>query len=102
MKALGFEIYLTGEDQSFIITSFRYPTNPTLQLADFYERLWTLGFAIYPGKLSYESCFRIGTIGRINTADIEALLKAISRVLLDMGVRMNSEPTQEQETLLRQ
>jgi 2-aminoethylphosphonate-pyruvate transaminase len=87
MKALGFEIYLADEDQSFIITTFRYPTNPAFQFADFYQRLWTLGFAIYPGKLSYDSCFRIGTIGRISTADIEALLSAISRVLHDMGVR---------------
>ena len=89
MKALGFEIYLADEDQSFIITSFRYPADQAFLFADFYERLWTLGFAIYPGKLSHESCFRIGTIGRITTSDIEALLSAISRVLLDMGVSMN-------------
>jgi 2-aminoethylphosphonate-pyruvate transaminase len=95
MKALGFEIYLADEDQSFIITSFRYPTDPAFQFADFYERLWTLGFAIYPGKLSYESCFRIGTIGRITTVDIEALLNAISRVLHDMGVYSNGLLTQE-------
>lgn len=101
MKALGFEIYLADEDQSFIITSFRYPPDPSFRFSEFYERLWTLGFAIYPGKLSYESCFRIGTIGRITTVDIEALLKAISSVLFDMGVCMNSESTQDQETLLR-
>jgi 2-aminoethylphosphonate-pyruvate transaminase len=102
MKALGFEIYLADEDQSFIITSFRYPSNPAFRFADFYERLWTLGFAIYPGKLSYESCFRIGTIGRITTADIEALLSAISRVLHDMGVCSNSELPQEQVPVLKQ
>jgi 2-aminoethylphosphonate-pyruvate transaminase len=102
MKALGFEIYLADEDQSFIITSFRYPSNPAFQFADFYERLWTLGFAIYPGKLSHESCFRIGTIGRISTADIEALLSAISRVLRDMGVCINSKVIQDQETVLKQ
>jgi 2-aminoethylphosphonate-pyruvate transaminase len=102
MRALGFEIYLGDEDQSFIITSFRYPANPAFQFADFYERLWALGFAIYPGKLSNEACFRIGTIGRIYPADIEALLSAISRVLHDMGVCVNSDSTQEQETLSRQ
>ena len=86
MKALGFEIYLADEDQSFVITSFRYPSHPAFQFADFYERLWKLGFAIYPGKLSHESCFRIGTIGRITVADIETLLTAIRRVLREMGV----------------
>ena len=91
MKDLGFEIYLAEEDQSFIITSFRYPSHPAFQFANFYERLWKLGFAIYPGKLSRESCFRIGTIGRINVGDIEALLNAIRRVLDEMGVCMLSE-----------
>jgi 2-aminoethylphosphonate-pyruvate transaminase len=86
MKTLGFEIYLADEDQSFIITSFRYPSHPAFQFADFYERLWKLGFTIYPGKLSHESCFRIGTIGRITVADIETLLTAIRRVLREMGV----------------
>jgi 2-aminoethylphosphonate-pyruvate transaminase len=86
MRSLGFEIYLADEDQSFIITSFRYPNHPAFQFAEFYERLWKLGFAIYPGKLSHEACFRIGTIGRITTADIEALLAAIHGVLQEMGV----------------
>jgi 2-aminoethylphosphonate-pyruvate transaminase len=91
MKAIGFEIYLAEADQSFIITSFRYPSSPAFQFAEFYERLWTLGFAIYPGKLSYESCFRIGTIGRITTVEIEALLAAIPDVLREMGVPSMSE-----------
>jgi 2-aminoethylphosphonate-pyruvate transaminase len=86
MKALGFEIYLAEKDQSFIITSFRYPTHPAFDFATFYERLWKLGYAIYPGKLSREACFRIGSIGRITTAEIEALLAAIPRVLGGMGV----------------
>jgi 2-aminoethylphosphonate-pyruvate transaminase len=95
MKAIGFEIYLAEEDQSFIITSFRYPPSPAFEFAEFYARLWALGFAIYPGKLSYESCFRIGTIGRITSTDIEALLEAIRRVLLDMEVHWVSEDLAE-------
>jgi len=91
MKALGFEIYLGEEDQSFIITSFRYPTIPAFNFPTFYERLWKLGYAIYPGKLSHESCFRIGSIGRITTAEIEALLAAIQRVLGEMGADWVSE-----------
>jgi len=97
MKAIGFEIYLAEEDQSFIITSFRYPSNPAFQFADFYKRLWDAGFAIYPGKLSYESCFRIGTIGRITTVEIESLLEAIQVVLRDMCVDWVNEETVELE-----
>ena len=86
MRGIGFEVYLAEEDQSFIITSFRYPSDPAFQFDSFYERLRALGFAIYPGKLSHDACFRIGTIGRITTADIEALLTAIRSALRDMGV----------------
>ncbi len=101
MEALGFEIYLADQDQSFIITSFRYPTHPAFQFAEFYERLWTLGFAIYPGKLSKDSCFRIGTIGRITTADIDALLSAIRHVLHEMGISRIEEEAQEPEEQLK-
>jgi 2-aminoethylphosphonate-pyruvate transaminase len=86
MKSIGFEVYLAEEDQSFIITSFRYPPDPAFRFADFYARLWEIGFAIYPGKLSHELCFRIGTIGRITSDDVEALLEAIRLVLREMDV----------------
>jgi 2-aminoethylphosphonate-pyruvate transaminase len=80
MRELGFEAYLRPEDQSYIITSFRYPADPAFQFEEFYTRLSDLGFVIYPGKLTRESCFRIGTIGRICPADIGRLLGAIRTV----------------------
>src|ERR1700722_990724 len=75
MKDLGFEAYLAPEDQSYIITSYRYPKD--FRFEEFYGRLSELGFVIYPGKLSSEECFRIGTIGRLGAGDIEDLLRAI-------------------------
>jgi len=99
MKEIGFEVYLKVEDQSFIITSFRYSPNPAFQFADFYARLWASGFAIYPGKLSYESCFRIGTIGRITTIDVEALLNGIRLVLDEMDVNWVAEKVLEGESI---
>jgi 2-aminoethylphosphonate-pyruvate transaminase len=87
MAALGFDIYLKEGDRSPIITSFRDPADPAFSFDDFYERLWQRGFVIYPGKLSREACFRIGSIGRIGVAEIEALLAAIREVLAEMGVR---------------
>ncbi len=75
MKDLGFEAYLAPEDQSCIITSYRYPKDFVFE--EFYRGLSELGFVIYPGKLSSEECFRIGTIGRLDASDIEDLLSAI-------------------------
>jgi 2-aminoethylphosphonate-pyruvate transaminase len=86
MRNLGFEAYLAPEDQSYIITSFRYPPDPAFQFEEFYAKLSHLGFVIYPGKLTREYCFRIGTIGRFFPTDVERLLSAIHSVLSVMGV----------------
>lgn len=86
MAELGFDAYLPPEDQSFIITAFRYPENPRFLFEEFYARLSQLGFIIYPGKLTTEPCFRIGTIGRLSPPDIEALLAAMRQVLGEMRV----------------
>jgi 2-aminoethylphosphonate-pyruvate transaminase len=77
MAALGVEPYLSQEDQSCIITTYRYPADPGFSFEDFYSRLSELGFVIYPGKLSQAPCFRIGTVGRLNSEDIKGLLAAI-------------------------
>jgi 2-aminoethylphosphonate-pyruvate transaminase len=86
MTALGFDAYLAPEHQSPIITSFRFPRHPRFDFSAFYDRLSELGFVIYPGKVSNADCFRIGTIGHIFPADIQALVAAISRVLAEMQV----------------
>jgi 2-aminoethylphosphonate-pyruvate transaminase len=81
MAAMGFEPYLAAEDQSYIITTYRYPAHPEFRFEAFYTQLSELGFLIYPGKLSQEPCFRIGTIGRLHENDIERLLAAIGSVV---------------------
>jgi 2-aminoethylphosphonate-pyruvate transaminase len=85
MAALGFEAYLAPEDRSYIITTYRYPDDPAFSFEEFYTRLSELGFVIYPGKLSQEPCFRIGTIGRLDAADIGRLLEAIGLVRRSMA-----------------
>jgi 2-aminoethylphosphonate-pyruvate transaminase len=76
MRDLGFEPYLAPEDQSPIITTYRYPS-PDFQFHKFYSQLSDRGFVIYPGKLTQEPCFRIGTIGRLTETEISQLLEAI-------------------------
>ena len=86
MTQMGFETYLDSRDLSCIITTFRYPSHSAFSFQRFYERLSELGFIIYPGKLTAEPCFRIGTIGRLSAPDIEALLACIHRVVAEMGI----------------
>jgi 2-aminoethylphosphonate-pyruvate transaminase len=80
MAEMGFEQYLAPKDQSYIITTYRYPANSEFSFEAFYGQLSEMGFLVYPGKLSQEPCFRIGTIGRLGENDIERLLEAIARV----------------------
>lgn len=66
-------------------------TRPFIRLfecAGFYGELAGRGHVIYPGKLTRDNCFRIGSIGRLYPADVEALLAAIKDVLAGMGVRL--------------
>jgi 2-aminoethylphosphonate-pyruvate transaminase len=86
MQAMGFEEYLSREDQGYIITSFTYPDHPNFNFDDFYRRLNDQDYVIYPGKVSQADCFRIGSIGRIFPADIRALLAAIRETLEVMEV----------------
>ena len=79
MAEMGFQPYLDAGDQSYIITTYRYPLTG-FDFEEFYTRLSEMGLIIYPGKLSQEPCFRIGTIGRLEANDIERLLDAIRGV----------------------
>ena len=90
MTALGFETYLPESLQGYIITSFRYPEDPNWDFEAFYSHLNERDFVIYPGKVSDAGCFRIGNIGRIFRADVQALLAAISDVLSLMNLDLQS------------
>jgi 2-aminoethylphosphonate-pyruvate transaminase len=86
MTEMGFHAYLAPEDQSCIITTFRYPADPGFRFEKFYERLSELGLIIYPGKLTTEPCFRIGAIGQLTLQDISAPIESIDQVLQEMNV----------------
>jgi 2-aminoethylphosphonate-pyruvate transaminase len=86
MRAMGFKEYLRPEDQGYIITSFPYPDHPNFNFEEFYRRLNSQEYVIYPGKVSQADCFRIGSIGRIFPADIRALLAAIRETLKVMEI----------------
>ena len=86
MTALGFRSFLPPADQSPIITAYYYPEHSGFAFPRFYQALADRGYVIYPGKVSRAECFRIGTIGRIDSSDIQGLLAAIGAVLNEMGL----------------
>jgi len=88
MRKMGFKEYIATKDQGFIITSFSYPDHPNFDFKEFYQALNEREYVIYPGKVSEADCFRIGSIGRILPADMQALLAAIREVLVEMDIEL--------------
>ncbi|KZN54434.1 hypothetical protein N474_01585 [Pseudoalteromonas luteoviolacea CPMOR-2] len=79
MQELGFKTLLPTKLQSPIITSFYSPSSPDYDFKRFYNQLKSLGYVIYPGKVSNADCFRIGNIGEVTPQDITQLLEAIAQ-----------------------
>ena len=87
MRKMGFKEYLCPEDQGYIITSFHYPKDPNFSFEEFYKRLNSMNYVIYPGKVGNIDCFRIGNIGRIFESDVRDLLAAIRETIAEMGIK---------------
>lgn len=86
MAALGFATLVPHQLQAPIIVTFLMPADTRFVFAEFYDRLREKGFAIYPGKLTMADSFRIGCIGRIGAAEMEAAVAAVGQVMDEMGV----------------
>ncbi len=79
MKKLGFSPLLDERWQSPIITAFHSPVHPDYTFKEFYRNLKKQGFVIYPGKVTDLDTFRIGNIGDVFSADMEALIQVVER-----------------------
>lgn len=76
MRGLGYKTLLPDSQQSPVITSFYYPS-ANFDFKDFYMKLKSRGFVIYPGKISQADTFRIGNIGDVYPQDFERLVETI-------------------------
>jgi 2-aminoethylphosphonate-pyruvate transaminase len=87
MRALGFETFLPDAVQAPIIVTFHAPPDPAYDFKEFYARVRTRGFILYPGKLTAVDTFRVGCIGAIGADDLRRAVAAIADTLQEMGVR---------------
>ncbi len=81
MRKLDFETLLPDEDQSPIITSFYSPKAQKYNFKEFYDKLKSKGFVIYPGKVTNVDSFRIGNIGHVFPEDMARLVRAVEDVI---------------------
>jgi len=90
MRRLGFQTLLPDALQAPIIVTFRLPADPAFAFDRFYDALRRRGFAIYPGKLTVAPSFRIGCIGALGPAEMQAAIEAVAAVLDELGLRLSS------------
>jgi 2-aminoethylphosphonate-pyruvate transaminase len=86
MRKLGLHTFLPDTLQAPIIVTFHSPPDPSFNFKEFYGRVRSRGFILYPGKLTAVETFRVGCIGAINAATIERAVAAIAAALSEMGV----------------
>jgi len=86
MADLGLRSFLPAAIQAPIIITFHAPKDPRYQFKDFYERVKAKGFILYPGKLTQVETFRVGCIGHVNQAEMQAAVAAIGQALQEMEV----------------
>jgi 2-aminoethylphosphonate-pyruvate transaminase len=83
---LGLMPFLARELQAPVIVTVCAPDHPRYAFPELYARTRAAGFILYPGKLTSLETFRVGCIGAIGAAEIDAALAAIDRALDAMGV----------------
>lgn len=86
MRELGFQTLLSDEWLSPIIVTFFSPGHDNFSFQTFYDRMKARGFIIYPGKLTEAESFRLGCIGQLYDAQIDAVLAAVAEVLEELQI----------------
>jgi 2-aminoethylphosphonate-pyruvate transaminase len=86
LERLGLAPFLPRELQAPVIVTVRAPSDPRYAFQELYDRAKASGFILYPGKLTEIETFRVGCIGAIGTAEIDAALAAIGQALRAMGI----------------
>jgi len=88
MRRLGFAPYVAAPEAGEVITTFLEPADPRWDFAAAYAKLAARGFVLYPGKTTGAPSFRVGSIGRLFPADMEAFVAAFEGVLREQGVAL--------------
>jgi 2-aminoethylphosphonate-pyruvate transaminase len=88
LREIGFQTLLADEWLSPIITTFLSPDSPDFDFHRFYNAIKDRGFLIYPGKLTVADSFRLGCIGQLHDAQIDAVVAAISDACQEIGIQV--------------
>jgi 2-aminoethylphosphonate-pyruvate transaminase len=87
LTSLGFVPLQTTGGKSPIIQTFLQPRDPNFTFEAFHKGLRQRGFSIYPGALTRQPSFRIGTIGKLEDGVMQQVVTAVAETLKDMNVK---------------
>ena len=82
---MGFKPYLDPSVQGPIITTFYYPEGAKFGFREMYDYIKQRGYVLYPGKVMEAETFRVGNIGEIYAADIEAVSAIMKEFLQEVS-----------------
>ena len=71
--------------QGPIITTFYYPEGAKFGFREMYDYIKRRGYVLYPGKVMEAETFRVGNIGEIYAADIEAVSAIMKEFLQEVS-----------------
>ena len=92
MRELGFETLLDDRWLSPIIVTFFCPADENFVFDQFYNIMKSMGFIIYPGKLTVVDSFRVGCIGQMDEHVMRQVVIAARKSLEEMGVTSAAPP----------
>jgi len=77
--------------------TFFCPADQNFDFDRFYQLMKEKGFIIYPGKLTVVESFRIGCIGQMDEAVMQAVVMAAGEALKELGVASAAPPAKALE-----
>ncbi|MBM3358872.1 MAG: 2-aminoethylphosphonate--pyruvate transaminase [Betaproteobacteria bacterium] len=86
LTRIGLVPFLKQGLQAPIIVTFHAPSDAKYDFNAFYGKVRERGYTLYPGKLTQVETFRVGCIGAIGAAEIQAAVDAMAATLKEMGV----------------
>jgi 2-aminoethylphosphonate-pyruvate transaminase len=92
LKELGLRPFLKPEIQAPIIVTVHAPDTLKYNFQDFYQRVRSKGFVLYPGKLTQVETFRVGCIGAIGPEEMRQAICAMRDALVEMSIPIGQMP----------
>ncbi len=88
IENLGFQYIINKEEQSGMVVSVKYPTDPNWNFEKVHDYCYERGFTIYPGKVASTNTFRLCSLGAITPDDIADFFVVFKEALKELDIKV--------------